>query len=494
MHRVHLSFVKLINEIKCVILVRYLFTGIFCFIFAHYSSAQYSNVVLSVHIGGVYESKISLIPLTGSNQFKSITEAASTGNGVTTSLQVSKEYLPGEFIVRFDYKQKQESTPYPSEKRILINRQNLVLWINPIYASNPDSCRFQKDEKENTAFALFLRENSQKVQKIGILQNFLMNYDDTKSKFYKQGIVEYEKRRNDYNRWLDRRTAQDSSLFASKLYRFNYIPQISWEGSEKDREQSVIQHYLDGIDFNDPVIIKTAQMNDWMNNYVNMHMKMITKMSMRDSIISNAATTAIEKSKQGSPIVYGWMVDYFYKGFEANNIPAGMKALEPYLDDPNCQTSKRMEIERRLKGMESLVPGTKAPNILMPDEKGNVFDLNLYNPSTKYILVMFWSADCSHCLETVGNLYPWQQMDENQQKISVVAVSMDETDTEVKAWDQKIKELPGWKHIRADKGIRSKVASDYFVLATPVMILIDTKTKEIISLPASMNELKSNLK
>lgn len=117
-----------------------------------------------------------------------------------------------------------------------------------------------------------------------------------------------------------------------------------------------------------------------MNVYVNMHMKLITKMSMRDSIISKAATTAIEKSKQGSPIVYGWMVDYFYKGFEANNIPTGMKALKPYLDDPNCLTSKRMEIERRLKGMESLVPGTKAPNILLPDAKGNIFDLDSYNP------------------------------------------------------------------------------------------------------------------
>lgn len=472
----------------------YLFSEIVFLLFIYTVSAQNPNISVSIHLRGVYESRISLIPLSGSKQFKTISDVAGIKNNESIVLQVSQEFLPGEFMVRFESREKKESEPKPSEKRILINQQNLELWINPIYASNPDSVRFQKDEKENTAFALFSKENNQKLQKLGVLQNFLMNYDDTKSKLFKQGIEEYEKRRQGYNQWLNLQTIKDSSLFASSIYRFNYVPKIAWEGSEKDREQSLLQHFFDGIDFNDPVIIKTAQMNDWMNAYVNMNMKLITKMSIRDSIISKAATTAIEKSKQGSPIVYGWMVDYFYKGFEANNLPAVMKVLEPYLADPNCLTSKRMEIERRLKGMESLVPGTKAPNILLPDAKGNVFDLDSYNPATKYILVLFWSADCSHCMETVGSLYPWQQLAENQQKISVVAVSLDETETELKAWDQKIKELLGWKHIRASEGIRSKVASDYFVLATPVMILIDAKTKEIVSLPASINELQSNLK
>lgn len=485
---------KITHRIKLVKLNWFFFTGMVCLMCAFCTSAQNSKVSLSIHLRGVYESKISLIPLSGPKQFKTIADISGVNNGETAILEVSNEYLSGEFIVQFESKEKQESAPTPSEKRILINKQNLELWVNPVYANNPDSAWFQKDEKENTAFALFSKENIRQLEKLGVLQNFLMNYDEPKSKFYKQGIEEYEKRRKLFNQWLNLQTIKDSSLFASSMYRFNYVPQIAWEGSEKDREQSVIQHFFDGIDFNDPLIIKTSRMNDWMNAYVNMNMKLITKMSMRDSIISKAATTAVEKSKQGLPIVYGWMVDYFYKGFEANNLPAVMKVLEPYLADPNCLTSKRMEIERRLKGMESLVPGTKAPNILLPDAKGNVFDLDSYIPHTKYILVLFWSADCSHCMETVGSLYPWQQLAENQQKISVVAVSLDETETELKAWDQKIKELLGWKHIRAFEGIRSKVASDYFVLATPVMILIDAKTKEIVSLPASINELQSNFK
>jgi len=473
---------------------RFFFTGIVILALAFCATAQNPNVIISVHLHGVTESKISLLPLSGVKQYKSIADVQASKNGVPVNLVVSKEYLPGEFILSFENKEHIESQPVHSEKRILINDQDIELRINPLFAGNPDSTKFQKDERENTAFTLFSKETERQVKQLGILQNFLMNYDEPKSKFYRQGVSEYEKRRQAYNEWLTLQTIKDSSLFASSMYKFNYVPQIPWEGSEKDREQSVIEHYFDGIDFNDPFIIKTSQINDWMNNYVNLHMKLITNMSIRDSIISKAAKSAIEKSKLGSPIVYGWMVDYFYKGFEANNIPAGMKVLEPYLNDPNCLTTKRMEIDRRLKGMESMVPGIIAPEIMMTEASGNLFVLSNFTPGTKYILLLFWSADCSPCLETVGNLYLWQRMPENQHKISIIAISLDETDTEVATWNQKIPELSDWKHLRAVEGIRSKVASDYFVLATPVMVLLDAKTKEIVSLPATLNELQSSLR
>ena len=97
-------------------------------------------------------------------------------------------------------------------------------------------------------------------------------------------------------------------------------------------------------------------------------------------------------------------------------------------------------------------------------------------------------------METVKELFPWYQKAEVEKNVSLVAISLDETETEVKAWEQKIKELPGWKHLRAEEGVRSKVANDYFILATPVMVLVDAKTKAIIGLPNSVNVLMGILK
>ena len=105
-------------------------------------------------------------------------------NGETTRISVSKAYLPGEFVLRFDYKEKETSTPYPAEKYFFINDQDLELWVNPLYSNNKDSTRFQQNERENSAFTRFSEENGRRKVKLGLLQNFLMNYDDTKSQFY----------------------------------------------------------------------------------------------------------------------------------------------------------------------------------------------------------------------------------------------------------------------------------------------------------------------
>ncbi|MDP1621833.1 MAG: thioredoxin-like domain-containing protein [Bacteroidales bacterium] len=452
-------------------------------------SAQNPDRYITIHLRGVYESKISLLAMSGSRTFKPVTEAPVVKNGETIRISVSKEHLPGECVLRFDYKESETSAPYPSEKNIFIHEQDLELWVNPKYCNNQDSTWFQQGELENSTFLQFSKENAKQKEKTGLLQNFLMKYDDTESDFYRQGITEYEHRRQTYNQWLKTRSVQDKALFVSNLYNFQYIPEISLKGDEKDRIISLIYHYFDGMDFNDPLLIKTSDLNKWMDNYVNLYGQLSTTTAIRDSLFPVAGRTAIEKARQGHPLVYGWMVDYFYRGYESNGIEAGIKILEPYLNDPNCLTSKRQEITRRLKGMETLVAGSQAPDISLIDQAGHLFELHKFETPCRYILLLFWSAGCSHCVEMADNLYPWQQQPELQEKMTVLGIGLDETDADVKAWEQKSGSFSGWKHMRAEDGVRSKVASDYYVLATPVMVLLDATTRNIVATPNTLNEL-----
>jgi peroxiredoxin len=456
--------------------------------------AQAREVKVTVHLRGVYESKISLLGISVSQTFEPIVEVPGIKNGESRVIIVPKERLPGEFVLRFDYKETAASTPYPSEKYLFINDQDLEFWVSPVYCNNADSSYFQEDERENAAFGRFSKENGRQREKLGVLQDFLMGYDDTGSKFYQEGISEYEKRRQEYNKWLASEEEKDKELFVSSLYGFQYVVQIPWKGTETDRIYSLIDHYFDGIDFKNPLIVKTSDINKWMDNYVNLYGQLSTTVALRDSLFPLAGKTAIERARQGHPLVYGWMVDYFYRGYEANGIDAGMKILQPYLDDPGCMTSKRQEIARRLKGIETLVKGSKAPDISMKDPEGIQFELSKMATTCDYILILFWSADCEHCAEMLAKLYPWQQQADIVQKITVVAVSLDETETEINTWQQKITGLQGWKHLRAEEGVRSKVAGDYYVLATPVMVLIDAETREVVATPNTVEELKAAVK
>lgn len=451
------------------------------------------DATITIHIRSVYESKITLLPLSGSNALIPIMVVDGIKNGEVTILKVPDEHLPGEFVLRFDYKQNMLSKPYPSEKRLVVNNQDLHLWVNPIYCNNADSTWFQNEEKENRTYMEFLKENSRKRAMLSLLQEFLINYENPDSKFYRNGIKEYEKKRTEYNKWINNQINQNQILFVSSLFRFQSIPEIVWQGTDSDRKRSIRDNYFEKMDFNDSLIVKTATLKEWMDQYVNLFGELATSIEVRDSLFTLAGKNAIEKAKGGDPMVYGWMVDYFYNGYETNNIEKGIKMLEPYLNDPNCLTAKRQSIIKRLTGIETLIPGVLAPDISMMNDENKLFELRNYNTEAEYILLLFWSADCSHCNQIVGELYALITTNETKKKADIVAISVDETDNEIQAWKRKKEGLAGWTHLRAEEGVRSKVANDYYILSVPVMILLNSKTKEIIALPQSVEKLNELL-
>ncbi|MBB6502369.1 TlpA family protein disulfide reductase [Pedobacter cryoconitis] len=451
------------------------------------------DVNLKIHLSGVYKSKITLLSISGSS-LKTVSENPGIKNGETAVLNISKIQLPAEFVLRFDYQEKETSNPYPAEKHIFVSSQNLELWARPKALNHPDSTYFQKGEIENTLFDRFSRDNMKQREQLGLLQNFLMNYDQPESKFFNLGTEEYEQRRLTYNKWVGAQIEQHKNAFVSNGFAFQYISPILWKGNGSDRMNSVIAHYFDGMDFKNPMILKTADLKDWMDKYVNIYGTMSTTIQLRDSLFTLAGKRAVERAKLGHPLVYGWMVDYFYTGFESFNMTAGIKMLEPYLNDPLCLTAKRKAIEQRLKGMETLVTGSVAPDFSWRLTSGKTVQFQQYKTEAKYKLVLFWSAECQHCKELLDQLHPWYQEGANRDMMDVFAISLDETETEIPAWEKAKVNLPAFKHQRAEQGIRSPEANAYFVLSTPTMVLVDAKTNKIVALPETVEQLKAAMK
>ncbi len=48
-----------------------------------------------------------------------------------------------------------------------------------------------------------------------------------------------------------------------------------------------------------------------------------------------------------------------------------------------------MEINRRIKGIETLIAGSIAPDILITDKEGDNFKLSNYDPAKNYTLLTF---------------------------------------------------------------------------------------------------------
>ncbi|MDI6033756.1 redoxin domain-containing protein [Flavobacterium sp. LB2P84] len=463
------------------------------YLFSMPVKGQAHDISLKIHLAGVAKSKISILSLAGSS-IKTIVENPGINNGETTLLKIPEDKLPGEFVLRFDYQEKESSNPYPAEKHIFVSDQNLELWARPKALNQPDSTYFQKDERENSLFARFSADNGKKREQLAMLQNFLISYDQPESKLFLLGTEEYENRRLVYNKWIAAEVKQHQTAFVSNGFVFQHIPPMVWKGSEPDRVNGVIEHYFDGMDFKNPLIIKTTDIKEWINKYVNIYGAMSTTVALRDSLFTLAGKRAIEKARLGHPLVYGWMVDYFYNGFETFNISVGIKMLEPYLNDPLCLTNKRKAIAQRLKGMETLVVGSVAPDFSWKLNSGKMIAFHHYKTEAKYKLVLFWSADCHHCKALMEKLYPWYQEPSNRELMDVFAISLDETETEILAWEKEKTQLTNFKHKRAEQGIRSPEANAYFVLSTPTMILVDSKTNTIVALPDTVTALQKEMK
>jgi thioredoxin-related protein len=444
------------------------------------------DVLLNVTIRGVYECSVSLHAITEGGTFRPVISSENIHDGGSAVLVIGEEWLPGEFVLRFDYSAGNGSTPYPCERRLLIGSQDIEMHINPMYCNNADSTGFQEGEKENSAYIAFSGESYRQKEKIAILQNFLMSYDDINSGLYRKCIREYEKRRRSYDRWLTERKNEDHELFASRLYSLQYVPGTDWGGTERERILSMIDHYFDGADFSDPDLTRSSQLAGWMDSYVNLYGQLAGTVALRDSLFTLAARRAVGQARTGHPEMYGWMVDYFYRGFEMNNMPSGMKALESYLDDPACLTSRRREIERRLKGLETLVPGAKAPGLLLSDDEGNTFDLYGSVFPAKYLLLIFWTAGCGHCKEMMDAVYSYCHVPGADVQFSVVAVSLDDTEPDIARWNRVKAEYREWRHFRAEGGAGGRTAADYFILSTPQMVLLDAETKEIVGMPGTI--------
>jgi peroxiredoxin len=187
------------------------------------------------------------------------------------------------------------------------------------------------------------------------------------------------------------------------------------------------------------------------------------------------------------------MVDYFYRGYETYGLDKGIAMLQQHINNPNCLTSKKKQIIKRLEGMEKLAPGALSPNFILQDIEGNNFDFHAYKGKAKYKLLLFWSADCDHCMLLVNSLIQWYNESGNKEKLDIVAVSLDDTETEVQIWDKTIINLTGWKHLRAKGGVNSAVANDYAILSTPVLFLIKNENNIIEDLPANLDQLIKDL-
>jgi thioredoxin-related protein len=442
--------------------------------------------LITIHLRGVYNSKVTLTPYAnGRYQAPLVVVPDVTGE---VKLNVPATNLPGQFLLRMDYRKKAEEQPYPAEFVFYMSDHDLRLGINPL-AVRPDSIDFGTDN-ENPAYFKFIQANEIHRQQLALLEQLLTGYDTRDGKFYKMTEEEFEKRRQQYNGWISSQKDKYKGLFISSLFDFQKINPVirNISGSQQLKEQTL--HFFDQVNLQDTLMLRTQGLSDFMNAYMGLFGTQATTEKLRDSLFTEAGRIACEKASAGHPKVYGWMVDYFFRGYESYNITAGTAMLQKFIDDPRCLTPKKQEILRRLEGMEKMKVGSSAPGFEAEMFDGMKLRFDEVSKQKKYEMIVFYESDCGHCKELLKDLSDWYRVPENKVWFDIITVAMDD---DRKTWEQNYQlNKFEWHDVWAPGGVNSQVAKDYYVLSTPVVYIIDKQMK-VSALPQNIEEIKQFL-
>lgn len=460
-------------------------TLLFCLVFHTQAMAEQEQdaKTLTITIKGVFDSKVTVSRYEQGRYSSPINEIPDVKD--VAVFNVPKDKLPGQFLLRMDYRQNEGDQPYPSEFTFFMSESDLKIEINPL-KTLIDSIDFGGN-KENPVYYGFMQEDNQYRQQLALLEQLLLGYDSPSSSLYKQAASEFEKRRKKYNQWITSSQEKNKGLYVSHFFPFQKVPVSSWDVLPEQRMAEQAKHYFDEIDLSDVLILNTQAFDSYINNYMRLFGERATTLELRDSLFTQAGRIACEKASQGAPMVYGWMVDYFYQGYEGYDIPSGIKMLEQHIKNPNCLTSKKQEILRRLEGMQELVKGSKAPEFDAEMANGMQVHFKGVQDDKDYGLLVFYDSTCGHCTDLLKELKEWYDKTENSVWFDVISIGVDDDKS---LWKQfHAKENLRWTDIWAPGGINSQVCKDYYILSSPVMFIIN-KDQEILATPKSIEEVK----
>jgi peroxiredoxin len=148
----------------------------------------------------------------------------------------------------------------------------------------------------------------------------------------------------------------------------------------------------------------------------------------------------------------------------------------------------KREEQDRLQNEQNLAVGSPAPDIILPDPKGNQVSLSSFR--NNLVLIDFWATWCPPCHEAnshLKNLYRQY----NANGFEIYSISLDRTKDQ---WVDVIKKDDlNWTQVSDLRFMNSPVVNTYNVTEVPHYILIDRKGN-IISRNFNLQQLESLIK
>lgn len=341
---------------------------------------------------------------------------------------------------------------------------------------------------ENQVYFEFLEKDEKTNTQLNVLSQ-LKNFFPSDDEFYPDIKKRYNKLQDEYFQYIDKILNDHKELFAARIIRSKRYPKLEFELSDEDKSKYIKVHYFDNVDFNDTLLINTDVFSSKAFGYLQLYKNQQLPKDKQEKEFMKAIDFLFGRANVNEK-VYKYVRNYIIKGFERiDSEPILTYIAENYTLKNTCESDKEaLKLNRRVEGFKKLSIGSKSPDLNITDVNGKI--VSLKEIQSEYVLVFFWASWCPHCTEMLPKLFPLYEKTVRQ-KMEIIAISID---NEEKSWREFLsKGNYPWINSCDFKAWEGKAATDYYVYATPTILLLD-KERKILAKPITFDELENALK
>ena len=341
---------------------------------------------------------------------------------------------------------------------------------------------------ENTVYYDYIKKTEHSGVRLDVL-NQLPQFFTRSDDFYPTIKKQYEKELKTYQDYIKKLLKDNSGTFAARYIKSDMLPILQFDIITAEKNEFLKRHFFDNVDFSDTSLLNCDIFANKAIKYIKLFQNPYYLKPIQDKEYQRAVDTIMTKAS-ASDKVYDYLLGYMISGFERIDDEEVLTYIsEHYSGDKRCKDNDHLtSLNKRVEGFKKITLGSIAPDISVKDMNGKTITLASLN--SQYTLVVFWASWCPHCVEELPDL---KKIYDNQpvKRMEVLAISLD---TNIVSWIDFIKSGGfNWINCSDFKGWDGKAAQDYYVYATPTMLLLD-KDKKILGKPKTLKELAKLLK
>lgn len=370
----------------------------------------------------------------------------------------------------------------PTTIDFLFNKEDVELSLD---FTQPDATLEIIQSNENKAYFGYLKKDNQFFQKLGALEQVVIQYPD-KDDFYKLALKYYVQFQIEREKWIDSIYHAAPGQLASKILNTRRMPFSSGDLTPEQRDSVFKSQFLEKMSFTDSTLLFTNIYTDKLFQYINFFIKRELGPRENEAGVIAALDGIMPKISENEQIK-NYLLQFLIAGLESMKMEEVLAHISTnYMQQ--CEGSMDL-VKRRLDGYKKMAVGNKVPDMVAMDINNN--PVSLYESVFPYTLLIFWHTECAHCKALMADLPKMAGKGLFQKhNVNIISISIDE---ERENWVKfSAENKMEWSNAFIEGGFSSEVAGNYNLFATPSMFLIDN-TNTIVAKPITVEELEKDI-